>query len=97
MIVQKGKPQRRKNVGSGLWEASSSFAGNQTIQMQASMEAKQSLGGTGDGDSLATYQLMNWASFSRNLSLFMQTTQQLHSRTFSKRIVHGDGNKIYLS
>lgn len=24
----------------------------------------------GDGDSLAMYQLMDWASFSRNLSLF---------------------------
>lgn len=46
-----------------------------------------------NGDSLAMYQLMDWASFSRNLSLFIQTTQQLHSRTFSKRIVHGDGKK----
>lgn len=47
----------------------------------------------GDGDSLAMYQLTDWASFSRNLSLFIQTNQQLHSRTFNKRIVHGDGKK----
>lgn len=100
-IVSLDDRYKKENHREGkMWAVDSGKRGPalpETKTMQTSTGARQSLGGTelsyGDGDSLAMYQLMDWASFSRNLSLFIQTNQQLHSRTFNKRIVHGDGKK----